>query len=934
MELRGNAWGCRRKENVHILNQSPLYYNLVTIVMSEASAPEDFPELNENSDQPLSEYLLSYYDIKNEEEILSDDSKVSVSPDAEKLNETEIFDQEDLDVESHLQSILKWASISDICSLQRRLEREIRQLTAEKQILVYDNYGCLFSALDTVHAINEELPTIEKHLLSLKSTQSRATSMDLSSCSVIREGFCLLENFNRITDIFKSLSLVTEWILQKDMVDVNDDRDADDISNSINESNVLSELSILSKIYSIVEAIESECTNIHAKNISQLFASSLNRIVPRLLKNILDFLIEHGCNAEDLNAVAEHIRILNLNHVIFIYKIASKIADNKLDRLMEIAKDSNVSFGDVCIHTHEVIVLVHGLAFNILSQNNNELDTPETFCNCLFENYTLEINVDPGRLYSRIFPTNATKFCNGICNTNLNYSDFFYCYCQMSFVAILNRITDETNPVSISNFVAGLTGILVQDNLSNHIIHHWLVMLGCCKIQQDFKMCYKTLLEAILKLIIVDFNSKLLLDFQSCMHKVIRETIVPMVVFFKDLEHFVEDDIMSIVASFLIWCMSGIDLLFFKIYESMERRAALSEEPVDYLESCNSLVVLNKSAAIGNDCESSNKLIEEVLCKLNKIINGSLNESYNPNGLHMDIFLQHNINMRISDEEMVNFNMGNFTARLVECMHSMVGIMNSIFNAVHVHISQFPSSYPAESIEIRPISYVSYTRKSEFSKCKSHMLDEQFPHLSFSSIASIQNGNFGRLFWCMKTDVMSNRKLKPVIYDMHALIALTRKRLMSKYIHRSNRLIRFAYEMASHKSEQMDFGYRDLTVVLSGMLDELDNKSYHSLEDSNNLEMDSHIDDIIRACIKCGELWPAVNLYDLHYPICRDACLKIFVLHLVYAIHHCKVCHVIDPEIEHKLLKSFQQQILFLFKKGTDIKLILNLWGLISINND
>ncbi|GBE62434.1 Vacuolar sorting-associated, putative [Babesia ovata] len=496
----------------------------------------------EGAEASVSSLLSSFYDVGQQNDATDGSKAYSASDQSqdswdEALLSGAIFGNEDFDVDQCLTTALKKYSMVELIALLRRLEREVRQFTAGKQILIYDNYECLFSSLDTVHEINADLTVLQKQLYTLKSSQIKASSVDISSRYGFREKLRGITELNRVLNIFQALACIATCLHNATKEPTTGDE---------SKEHFFKLLELLGRVYVILNMVR-ERSGPKTANIKlfQTFNQKIRILIPNVVSGIVrhvknEFMSQNVLVDICCNLAVTHITATQLWEIYWVNK--SLGFKSRLHDLIDVAGDSSVTLHSLSNHVINFLMYVleavysdgyFKLARFIESntdgvpeedgENPRKRDMACIFCcaddcDIVFEYHGdgTNGNVEEGHIGDKTGETpvyrhywlanKSSKPC--VCIKENIAEQFVVCYVQLAFATLQPRLMDRSKHITWNEIIFVLTCILdkvksipkgeVMAKLLADISFGWILLTVLLYLQKQFYPVYDAVASAIL----------------------------------------------------------------------------------------------------------------------------------------------------------------------------------------------------------------------------------------------------------------------------------------------------------------------------------------------------------------------------------------------------------------------------------------------------
>ncbi|KAK1936511.1 hypothetical protein X943_003954 [Babesia divergens] len=537
-----------------------------------------------------------------------------------------IFTQEDFDLDSCLNTALTKYSMVDLIALLRRLEREVRQFTAGKQLLIYDNYECLFTALDTVHEINGELTVIQKHLQALKTSQIKASSIDISSRYGIREKLLKISEINRVLNIFQALTSIATCLSDAKQKAAKTDMDKRCVTHL---------LETIAKVHVILNVV-SERAEPKANKIKlfHTFNKYIKEIIPDIIKGMNRLFKNERLSHDELvnicsNLAKSHMTDKQVWGYYWLNK--SLLLRHRLERIVKDVKSSTVTLyalsNSITDFLLSVVEAVHSDGYLNLTkcveasskQGCRDINMDEAACIFCCDSINgvaftdSENNKNAG---TREDPTGDTASptyshywvqappghkCT--CITDEMAQQFASCYVQLAFAALQHRIMNRAKTITTNELIFVLTGIL--DKLKNirkeDLIVRYIMDIACrgmlsivlLHLQNLFYPIYEAGADVIL---LFSENSNIFKGVADMVDHLLKDEVIDLLNFVDDLGTAMQLSLRSILSSFVMLYIAYLKHIFNLLFKWLVTAYDSKHEKNDYLASVSSLLALRGSS--------------------------------------------------------------------------------------------------------------------------------------------------------------------------------------------------------------------------------------------------------------------------------------------------------------------------------------------------
>ncbi|XP_955194.1 uncharacterized protein TA04890 [Theileria annulata] len=903
----------------------------------------------ENSDKSVSELLSSYYDILED---LPESSPLEGTKSVHKLKRSvSILNKEFLshsfDVDYHLDQILRNNSISDTIGLLRKLEREIRQLTAGKQLLIYDNYECLFSALDTVHDINNELDQVENNLKILNTSQVKAASKDITSRYGIRDSFLNISQLSKAGNVFMFLSNLCNTLVSFNTSKGLFYSSSEETSNFVKYS-TKDVLYFCSTVYQVFKQFD--------QNYNFLF-SSYYPILTNLISRNVSLLLgnQEPLYSDALVDTCKFLQKLSFNPIQlseFYFLKMSSYLESKIRNLFINYGNSDLSYSSLCKEVYDSLFLV----YDSVSNENfkalfNSLDLTgerENMCFYCFDNFEVKYEYDSqSKLFSSFILSSNSCSC---CSDDL-LVQFLMHYTHSSFFPLTYSITSYKFNLKTRDVVSGLTVLFerltqlkIEDKYQVLFLEQcttWLMVVTVLYVQYLFFKLYESVISKLVSFLNGSYNS----DFNyvvSTFEKLVEE-LRELAHFVKDLGIFLRNKFEQVFNSLIVVYHCGIKYICELVFDNLVNLKFKPEE--DNLYSTSNLII-----------RSSDKtnLTRDYLNESGQNLDLNLENNYQFSVIE---FMDRNIKLHFKNfkfdpkNKLYMKNLLLFLLKFEELFQSLLTVLERNFNESY-------RMYTTESLvlSINPNSEFNHFKckfREHFIKNSNNIffntifddlfIDEHLPILNVL-LLSHKYANENKVFFPLKnyTNESSDEQesksntSNPKLDDFSKShferfnISITEmtnnviSHIMFDYIYQALKILRFVLDNLLLGNDVIDESIKDFTILLSEVLQDVNLLTISRTPETANLNKD--LDKVINTFLNNSDFSILSSVYKFKFNASRDMCLKLFTLHIVQALFEYKSEYLIDKEILTKFYEDLKRQILIIFKKNLDLFIMQSVW--------
>ncbi|GFE55450.1 vacuolar sorting-associated protein, putative [Babesia ovis] len=570
--------------------------------MTASSVPDNNTVENETS---VSALLSSFYDVDAPKETNSGNSQSDSNNESQASSDDgilsgAIFGDADFDVDRCLTTALKKYSMVELIGLLRRLEREVRQFTAGKQILIYDNYECLFTALDTVHEINSDLAVVQKRLQALKSSQIKASTVDVSSRYGFREKLRGITELNRVIGIFQALSCVVACLNEATQ---SPPADMDQ------KGHLLTSVGLLAKVYVILEAVQKR-SGPKAINLKLLhnIGKTTRQLVTSVVKDIYVLVKSESLTHNLLVLICCHLAMARMNAIQLwdLYWLNKSLCiRQRIKHLYDKVKDRNVDLQGLSNELVQcldyIVEAVNSDGYSKLAQSiqtychepENDADCSMNIRNvsCLFcctEGCDVTIveedhlrgcleyersaeKIAANYVYSHFFAsTSDDSHCK--CVKDDMPRQFAVLYTQLAFAVFKSRIIDQAKRVSSNELIYVLTCLLDRLNnmttdseiikLVKDISFGWMLLIVLLYMQKLFYPIYEALATVIQQNTETAVETDIYSGIYGMVERVMKDDVADLFRFVEELGTAMQTPLRPLFTSFLSYYVLSLKAVF------------------------------------------------------------------------------------------------------------------------------------------------------------------------------------------------------------------------------------------------------------------------------------------------------------------------------------------------------------------------------------
>ncbi|GIX64784.1 vacuolar sorting-associated, putative [Babesia caballi] len=539
-----------------------------------------------------------------------------------------IFGYEDFDVDSCLTTALKKYSMVELIALLRRLEREVRQFTAGKQILIYDNYECLFTALDTVHEINSDLTVVQKRLQTLKSSQIKASSIDISSRYGFREKLRGITELNRVLNIYQALACIATCLNRATQSSVMDTEE---------RGHMIRMLELVAKVYVILNVIREQAGPKATKiKLLHTFNKSVKELVPSVAKGLCRLAKSEQLSHNVLVSVCCNLAMTHLTarQVWELYWLnKAHVLENRLNNLVAATNDPKVSLHHVSNDLIDFLLYlreaVHSDGYSKLARCIEEsgcgrtdagvagADKPGVACLfCVGEDYEVVIvegngtesegkpDVQDAVVYSHYW---IAQVGDGPCNCVKDSlpQQLVLCYAQLAFAALQPRLVDRTKPLTCNELMYVLTSVV--DKLKTvakeeaivkllvDVSYRWILLTVLLYLQKQFYPVYDAMAGAILPAE-SKAGKEAYNGIYTAVERILKDEVTDILPFIDDLSGSMGLSLQPLFTSFLIFYIASLKSVYNVQFDTLVSVSEAKQGEEGYLGSVASLTTLRGSS--------------------------------------------------------------------------------------------------------------------------------------------------------------------------------------------------------------------------------------------------------------------------------------------------------------------------------------------------
>ncbi|EKX72676.1 conserved hypothetical protein [Theileria equi strain WA] len=893
---------------------------------------EDAITPSQGVDKSVSDILSTYYSINEKHDLGNGKSDTTVSNDI--FANTEIdFSSSNFDVELHLDDILKVSGISDTLALLRKLEREIRQLTAGKQILIYDNYECLFSALDTLHFINTELSTVQRHLSNLRSSEIKAASKDITSRHGIRDKLIAMSHFSGIINIFSSLASINKFFVTSLSQIL-----GPGLEDGTHNPSPKEILSVCSKLYGIFCGIKGEkCSEL----LITFYYDTLKRLVSINTRKIIEdinanYTISSLC---ELCCIFDDLKLDKWQILHFYYKTLSSKIHRSVNNLNSRHEAGDISNNDLF---SELYFILNDIYSAISSSDASGLEHRLKDCTkngglCLFCSSEFDIKFlesENDSIYSYYFLESNT---NCECLTDGIKVQFILYHPQKVFFLLLPLILGNSL-LNTDDIISGLTFLIEKighvetkneiASLYVDVCHKWILFASFLYLQKLFFTLYSGIIDKIFEFITVPSTKYIDTLVHEDLQKLLVEDISHLFEFVKDLQLSLGIHIVTEFYSFLVVYILNIKKIFTIFLEEL-----LSVKPEEkHTHSLTSLLTMREYAA---DCKPS--FIREI-CFGQK--SNNMEDS-----LDSQLYIDHYIRKEIAEKvEAIADGRKALLIRLILCIGSIEKLFEGIPNLLRAHFPGAIHTYNTLELTLECkmdistsetiINYKRFvlykTKSTDNNTPLTHLLpDDNIPFVHMIYIALKETEMFPLKYFTTDDDA---REIKPFILENVNTSHLANKiisEVMSQYLNRAYSIIKYSLDKLENGHEVTGTSVKDFTVLLSEMLEDLNSITHTSSVELASVNVE--FDNLLNFCNTNKDVLNLMGAYTFN--LSKDMSLKLFTLHIAQCFNQYRSLYIVENDLFHKLMNGMKQQLLIVFKKTLDVIIMQSLWDKILDSN-
>ncbi|EAN31242.1 Vps51/Vps67 family protein [Theileria parva strain Muguga] len=912
----------------------------------------------ETSDKSVSELLSAYYNISEDlpesSSLENDKSEYKLKRSASILNKE--FLSHSFDVEHHFDQILRNNSISDTIGLLRKLEREIRQLTAGKQLLIYDNYECLFSALDTVHNINKELDQVQNNLKTLNSSQVKAASKDITSRYGIRDNFLHISNLSKAGNVFMFLSNLCNTLVSFNTSKGLFYSSSEETSNFVKYS-PKDVLYFCSTVYQVFKQFD--------QNYNFLF-SSYYPILTNLISSNVTLMLsnQESLYSDALVDTCKFLHKLSFNqhqlYEFYFFKLSSFL-ENKIRNLFINYSNSDFSYNSLCNDVFESLFLV----YDSVSNENfkaflNSLDlTGERGNLCFYCFDNLEVQYEYNSK-SKLFSSFKLSSNSCSCCTEDLLVQFLMHYTHTSFFPLTYSITSYKYNLKTRDVTSGLTVLFerltqlkISDNYQLLFLEHcttWLMVLSLLYVQHLFFKLYESIISKLVSFLNGSYTS----DFNyvlTSFEKLVEE-LRDVSHFAKDLSVFLKNGFEQVFNSLVFVYFCGIKYICYLVFVNIVKLRFKSGETQLY--STSNLMTLRSC-----DEKNKNSLIDHFLTESGR--NLDLNVDNDFNLFSVIEFMDRNVKLHFknfkfdSNNKLYMKNLLLFLLKFEELFQSLLTVLERNFNESHKMLttnSLVLSINPKTNSEFNHVKckfrehFIKNTNNLFFNTIFDDLfIDEHLPLLNVlllshkyaneskayfplknytSGFSETFEGKFTNSDYKLRDDCFSKNHFERFNISITEMTNNVISHIMFDYIYQALKILRFVLENLMLGNDVVDESIKDFTILLSEVLQDVNVLTISHTPETANLNKD--LDKVINTFLNNSDFSILSNVYKFKFNASRDMCLKLFTLHIVQALYQYKTEYLIDKNNLIKFYEDLKRQILIIFKKNLDLFIMQSVW--------
>ncbi|BAM41093.1 conserved hypothetical protein [Theileria orientalis strain Shintoku] len=938
-----------------------------------SSNKDDVHISQESKDKSVSELLSSYYSISDTKQQNTDSSSDFTSSKA--VNPTSVIDKDFLshtfDVDYHLDNILKNNSISDTISFLRKLERETRQLTAGKQLLIYDNYECLFSALDTIQGINKDLDGVETNLRNLNASQIKAASKDITSKYGIRDKFLQISQMSKAANVFKFLASLCNTIGSFSSSNTLFCSNEDESSNVLKFSRK-EVLYFCSRVYYVFKYFDA--------NYTFLFSSYYGILTDLISRNTRSLLSEdEPLDPEDSVELCKSLRELSFDErqllELYFYNLSS-LLESKMKNLFMNYTNDDFSFSTLC---KEVFASLLWVVYESVSNEKfvaflsslKGSKKRHKFCFYCNDEFEVDFKKDQSDLFNS-FNLESTKECR--CSGESLASQFVLYYSQASFYIIAYLISSYKHTLVTKEAYEGLTGLFGRlytldvrngnQALFAEQTHNWLMYVCVLYLQHLFFKLYDSVIYKSVSLLNGTFNSDLNAYILSSFEKLVQELQC-----FKDLVREVSSSLKNnfeqVFNALLAIYTCGIKYIYHLIFVNINSISYRTGE-VDYLDSLSNMVSLRSCTE-----KTREHMAEDFVKQTAQRLAGEDKGSQVDDGRTMFSlleFMDRNVKSQLKKFKFDGSHHRTYTKNLLSFLIKFESVFGGVGGVLEKNCSEAykmfkqgsrcahlraPESGHHEELKSKMRRHVlSNTNHAKFQTIFDEFMgNEQVPVLNVILLAH-EYAILSRRHFPMKlseegvdhTAVLDGKKVvtstkgtgasEETVYKTHfetfnvSIEELANElvaQIMLAYIDKSLKIVRYVLDNLESGVDVIDESVKDFTLLLSDVLQDVNllNMAQVSAEVASE---NKNLDKMLNSALNSSDTSPLVNVYNYRFNTSRDMCLKLFTMHIVQALSQYKASYNVDESHLTRFYDGLKQQILIIFKKNLDLFIMQSVW--------
>ncbi|UKK01196.1 hypothetical protein MACK_002009 [Theileria orientalis] len=938
-----------------------------------SSAKDDVHISQQTKDKSVSELLSSYYRISDNTQENSESSSDLTS--SKTANPTFAIDKDFLahtfDVDYHFDNILKNNSISDTISFLRKLERETRQLTAGKQLLIYDNYECLFSALDTIQGINKDLDGVETNLRNLNASQIKAASKDITSKYGIRDKFLQISQLSKAANVFKFLASLCNTLASFSSSNTLFYSNEDESSKVLKFSRK-DVLYFCSRVYYVFKYFDAKYTFLFSR-----YYGLLTDLVSRNTSSLV--LEDDPLNPEDLFELCNSLKELSFDEKqlleLYFYNLSSLLESNMKNLFMNYTND-DFSFSTLCKEVFDSLLWVvyesvSNEKFVAFLSSLESSKKRHKFCFYCIDELKVDFKKDGSDLFSS-FNLVSKKECG--CSDESLASQFVLYYSQASFYIFAYLITSYNYTLVTKDACEGLTGLfgrlytldVKNENqaLFSEQTLNWLMYVCVLYLQQLFFKLYDSVIYKSISLLNGTFNSDLNSYIISSFEKLVQE-MKCFSDFVKEVSNSLKNNFEEVFNSLLAIYTCGFKYIYHLIFVNINSISYRTGE-VDYLDSLSNMMSLRS-------CTEKNRdhMVEDFVRQTAQRLSVEDKASQVEDGKTMFSLLEFMDRSVKSQLKKFKFDASHhkmYTKNLLSFLIKFESVFGSLGGALERNFKQSYKMFKEGSV----ISHLRATESSHHEalklKMKRHVLrntnhvrfqtifdefmaNEQVPILNLlllsheyaklsrrhfplklseepgDHIGSGDGKNTDRNTHC--TDTREEKVYKTHFETFNINIEELANELVAQimlgYIDKSLKIVRYVLDNLECGLDLVDESIKDFTILLSDVLQDVNllNMAQVSAEVASE---NKNLDKMLNSALNSSDTSALVNVYNYRFNTSRDMCLKLFTMHIVQALSQYKASHNVDENQLTRFYDGLKQQILIIFKKNLDLFIMQSVW--------